>query len=387
MFEKSKKVTKLIKNKPKKLFKKSKDFQSTSEDIFSFPLKLLLFTGFEFSMNSKKKLKSIFFWIGSLICVIQMGFHEIAFLKKPFELRKISFGTSSTASTFLYVILLLTFHFNRSEIFKILENIKKFFPTKNRSIFKIAKGFKCFVMFSTILCISMTFISFLLPFVKFFLFGNRNFLLPLPNLFFDPKSPEIYPVTLILSSALPLTGFYYGSVFIIMTMTIITGIGFQFMILAQEIRNFRNLSEEEIQEKFPKWIEKHNEVFENVKKFNEIFSVSFFLRFVTSGTIIAIQLFQLNNADGRNFSNIFVSAYFIFELIQIFVQCYFGQFLIDASESIAKVIYDCGWENWQNIKLKKLILIVLAKCQKPAKLRIWKFGNISMEQFTLVSSE
>jgi hypothetical protein len=53
---------------------------------------------------------------------------------------------------------------------------------------------------------------------------------------------------------------------------------------------------------------------------------------------------------------------------------------MQTSSNVAYGVYDCGWESWESISMKKSILIVLVNAQKNVKLTT-KFMPINMELF------
>ncbi|XP_047535753.1 odorant receptor Or2-like [Vanessa atalanta] len=56
-----------------------------------------------------------------------------------------------------------------------------------------------------------------------------------------------------------------------------------------------------------------------------------------------------------------------YTLIQIYVDCFIGQRLIDASFVFERAVYDCKWENFNKSNMKT-ILLILQNAQKPLKL-------------------
>lgn len=67
-------------------------------------------------------------------------------------------------------------------------------------------------------------------------------------------------------------------------------------------------------------------------------------------------------------------------LVELFWNCFFGQILITFSEKFAVAVYDCGWERWEDLSMRKTLNIVLMMAQKNAKLTTG-FKEISMEHF------
>jgi len=67
------------------------------------------------------------------------------------------------------------------------------------------------------------------------------------------------------------------------------------------------------------------------------------------------------------------------------VQCFFGQALADAIEGVSKGIYESGWEDIEDDRVKKLLFMVLMKSQRSTGLTNWKFSSLDMARMTMVS--
>jgi 7tm Odorant receptor len=72
-------------------------------------------------------------------------------------------------------------------------------------------------------------------------------------------------------------------------------------------------------------------------------------------------------------------------LLLIGMICFYGQMLLDASEKIHMEVFDCGWEGFEDVRLKKMIQFMLMRSQKPQKLTFMGFSDINVEQFRGVS--
>ncbi|XP_070507927.1 odorant receptor 13a-like [Chironomus tepperi] len=71
----------------------------------------------------------------------------------------------------------------------------------------------------------------------------------------------------------------------------------------------------------------------------------------------------------------------ITQALMFFVQCYYCQQLKDASLSISDAIYDCKWEEIEDVMIKKHLLMILIRSQKSKTLTCWKFAENSFELF------
>jgi hypothetical protein len=52
---------------------------------------------------------------------------------------------------------------------------------------------------------------------------------------------------------------------------------------------------------------------------------------------------------------------------------------------VAQAAYDCNWHD-ANLSLKRSLMMVMLRAQKPAKITAWKFFEADLKTFTRVSS-
>jgi 7tm Odorant receptor len=148
----------------------------------------------------------------------------------------------------------------------------------------------------------------------------------------------------------------------------------------------KNLTEVKMVKKLPELVDRHNVIIETIYEIEGIFSSYFLASLVLNSFSICLNLFQLVVVDDffRNILNLLI-CFLMFVMIGKI--CFFGQMLIDSSENLSFEIYNCGWEGFRDFKLKKLILLMLMRSQKPAKLSFMKFGDVKKEKFRDVSLE
>ncbi|CAG9800738.1 unnamed protein product [Chironomus riparius] len=114
---------------------------------------------------------------------------------------------------------------------------------------------------------------------------------------------------------------------------------------------------------------KYFKMMRNMILFNSVF-VMFFLNF---GPLIGLIFYgEMNFPLNSPFEN---------------GQCFFGQMLKDASESVVNGIYECGWEDINDIQIRRAFISIIQRSQKPECLTIMKFGDVTLKQFTTASDE
>lgn len=362
------------------------------DDFFAISFWLLNAIGYDFrclkdaiTRNEKINigLHHFHYWFGYINIIFFMIFTELdLWLGTSTNMQKRLFGTALLMTFFINQYRILSFWHNKSKIMDVLNKLKKSYPKSDACALAICRTFKIiqttFVGVNSLLtCVT------LIPVLRWIIIGDRTFIVPFPDYF---TYDIIYPLALIWSNYVGIYGIVMVASFMLVTSILVTTISVEFYSLGDRIENLQYMLEDEIESELPTLIEKHQKIFQLVQDLSDIFSETFFFRFIVSASLIGLNLFQLRITENI-FDNSIFFVYTCFELGQVFLQCYFGQFLINASEKIADEVYNCGWENWQSIGLKKKLITVMQRAQKPAVLTIWKFGVISIEQFTWVSQK
>jgi 7tm Odorant receptor len=142
-------------------------------------------------------------------------------------------------------------------------------------------------------------------------------------------------------------------------------------------------SDDQKEKELTELVDRHNRIFGMVKELEVIFSPYFLFGLVFNSVIICLSAFQILVAVDvdKKIVNIFLC---VIVLLLEGVICFNGQLLVNACERTQHEIYNCGWENFENIRLKKSILIILIRSQRPAKLTFMGFSDVNMEQFEAV---
>ena len=77
-------------------------------------------------------------------------------------------------------------------------------------------------------------------------------------------------------------------------------------------------------------------------------------------------------------------AYLITIAFQVWLLCYFGQKLIDSSAAVAEGIYESDWMDIDDDEVKKYVVVIMLRAQRPKKLSAMCYADISLETFTTV---
>ncbi|KAG5673090.1 hypothetical protein PVAND_003165 [Polypedilum vanderplanki] len=356
------------------------------EDFFRISSRMMRFCGYNLQCLSDCVgenecriliLKNVWFWTSpfSGATLISLILFEAW---QSHDMGKLALAISTALSFSVYIFIASEFQRNRGKIFNFFEELKQDFPTRNhitRNAYlvthKLSVVFICLWVFLNLLL-------WFVPFVYFLLFDQKILFYPLPDLLLKDV---VYPLAYL---SINISEFfvvlqYFGLTLIIITLIFIVCIKFD--QLAHDLNGLKHLDETEVLNLLPTLIGQHTCALESARKFDGLFSVIFLLRFIVSIFAIGIDFFAILSL--KNPSEISLDCGLIMsELNQIFLICCVGQMILNANNRITVAIYNCGWENWTSLSLKKSILMILEKSQDPATLTIWKFGSISLQLFT-----
>ncbi|XP_055377877.1 odorant receptor 67c-like [Condylostylus longicornis] len=132
------------------------------------------------------------------------------------------------------------------------------------------------------------------------------------------------------------------------------------------------------------YIKHHTKCLRLAEQINQMFGVSLFLNFFTSTIIICLVGFQVTAGVGTT-DLIKYCLFLISSLIQVFLLCYYGTVLIDASSNISNATYNSNWVS-TSLKYQKSLLLIIQRSQKPAILDAPIYHKISLDIFTTVVS-
>ncbi|XP_070502927.1 odorant receptor 67a-like [Chironomus tepperi] len=161
---------------------------------------------------------------------------------------------------------------------------------------------------------------------------------------------------------------------------LITVISMEFDILGQEIRNLKDVEESNIPKELRKIHERQIDLYEIVDKMEKYFALPNAYNFFMISIIMCFFAFVLSTSTDSS-DTMKNAVYGGSTLFQLYLQNNFAQLLINASENIHYAFYECGWENFTDIKSKKALIMCLMRTKKPSSVTLCKFGDLSLEQF------
>lgn len=129
-------------------------------------------------------------------------------------------------------------------------------------------------------------------------------------------------------------------------------------------------------------LESHMNLISAAERLENIFSILVFVQFSGSSLMLCSIVFQISYDSAENLTTymLILSAY----LVQILMMCFNGSKLIEASEKIADAVYDSGWNEINDKKVKHALLLMIIRSQKPCVITAAKFVTISLRVYSSV---
>nr|XP_034826618.1 putative odorant receptor 92a [Maniola hyperantus] len=170
-----------------------------------------------------------------------------------------------------------------------------------------------------------------------------------------------------------------------------TYLGVQFRLLQHDIENLIEKNyvsmyreSEEFQQKFVKLVKWHKELIRLSSMLEFIYAESTLINFVSSSVMICLTGFNVIAMENVAFVVTFL-VFLSASLMQIFMLCFFGDFLMKSSMEVSHAVYNSKWYHL-NVTSGKNLLIVLTRAQKPCKLTAFGFSDVSLKAFMSILS-
>ncbi|CAH2242247.1 jg25180 [Pararge aegeria aegeria] len=165
-----------------------------------------------------------------------------------------------------------------------------------------------------------------------------------------------------------------------------TYLGVQFRMLQHNIENVVEKKSvllehelEELQKKYCQLIKWHQELIRLANMLGFIYAESTLFNFVSSSILICLTGFNVMAMENVAFAVsflVFLSA----SLLQIYMICFFGDFLMTSSTEVSDAVYHSKWY-YLNVKTGKNLLILQTRAQKPCKLTAFGFADVNLNAF------
>ena len=282
-------------------------------------------------------------------------------------------------------------YYRRNDIWKIIQDLKLIFDRRSEANQIQEYGVKKYLnnylrLMATYATPSLLMLfGILLTILPYLLYGIMDFGVEYwyP---FDPYKVETFPIAYAWVSWTS----SYALIFMLgsdsMLFALITVIAMEFNILKIDLANFLKVTDDQKVQELNHLIDHHNKLLDISKKLQQIYSFTFFISFLISSMIMCFLAICIARYENDLLSLVFYLTYFWMMSAQILLLCVFGQKLIDSSETIIDGVYSCGWEEIDNKVLKKQLILIMLRAQKPRNLTAMGFADISLETYTTVCS-
>ncbi|XP_066598111.1 uncharacterized protein [Prorops nasuta] len=244
--------------------------------------------------------------------------------------------------------------------------------------------------FTSIMKLSMSYISVLLAITSCFIFGSKDYQLIITMSFpFDVKSLSNYKIVLFLQYIYLLTfGIAWIGNIITLVLTLVFQIGGQLDMISHALENIsiNNEKPKSVGMKIRSLIGKHQKVILMAADIESLFTYILLAQFLSStliicclGFVIAVTL-STNQEIGMLLK---LASYYFPVTLEAFIYCYAGEYLINKSFAISYMVYEYEWYNLK-VNDSRLLILLIMRSQKPLHLTIGKFVNLSLQQFTSI---
>ena len=392
-------INKLIK-KLKKFYQQT--FNPTEDEInfdsfIKFTLLIFRMIMFDFKYldeNETLKMKvnyytrkffNMFAIVSCIFSVIQVIMFGI-FNSENFEVvvRSISDASALFFNVLNGVILFL----KKEDIRKILEELKILFESRNKENEESLKmkgyldGYNRVMKFFAAIAIygNLTCGAFWIPYlINGSMYYELNFWFP-----FDENNEAAFPIIQLWTQWITYLAFSFLLVSSSLLLILLTVISMKCDFLKSSLNFLKLNTKNEVAYKMTYFIDRHNKLFDICEKLKVIFEPILLCNFLISSLILCIVSFQLLTTASDSLTYMIDIVYLALFGSQIWLLCTFGQKLIDSSSAVADEIYGCDWTDLDNNELKKQMIIVMIRAQRPMKLTAIGFADISLETFAAV---
>lgn len=319
-----------------------------------------------------------------VLAVISLGLYSFL-IAEDFLTAIINIPNVVIASLVALKVLVTLQH--RSNIWNIFEDLRTFFKAHegDNAKYNIKKYLDSYhsLFRADAIVITFIFLSVVSQTLPYLIFGTME--LPVNYWFpFDPYKPRNFPI------ALGWTDFcaYSFLTFLLSADTLLYAlaavVAMEFNVLKADFLEIKSTPKCDRMATLISLVDRHNRLFEITDQLQKIYEVTFFVCFVISSLAMCFVAFILSNAN-----DFFLYSFFVPLLLlvvgQIFLLCHFGQEIFDSSAAIADGIFNSNWEDFDDVAVTRLLILVIARAQRSKKLSAMGFCDLTLNNFASVS--
>lgn len=276
----------------------------------------------------------------------------------------------------------------KSELGNILELLNKSYCKEQIKFYNLDPYIKVLNIITTycmMSCIIIVVVANLAPLIIWIWTGKQTFLSIMP---FEEGAfasmPAIYPLIWLWSNLLFTYMMCTSIGYTFMLVVTLVSMSIEFEILKKDMMDIKVFKMLNLSKSIKKLINRQNDLYRQVDMIEKTYSILLLLDFSEPAfnacfTAMVASISTEQSAMIENASNCF------FYLSKIFMQCYFGEMLRNASAGLADGIYDSEWETMKDLKVRKSFILMIQRSKRPATLTCWRFTVVRLEQFYSVS--
>lgn len=364
------------------------------DSFIALPLKLFKLCQLDLrskteSKSKKRSIVDLLFFSFNLLNIFGYGFSiTILLFKQANHLKEFAMCFGFAVTFLIIVVKYCIIFYHQNDIAEIIDALsQKTYTVEEQENFKINQYSRKFHRFSMAFSIFPPIPGFFISMKTLLMFIVKRERKFYPDGYypFDATQPEIYPIVLLWNFWSLLTMEIINIANCLLLFGTVTFISMEFEVLAMKFRQLKHQQDKsQVLPTILLLIRDHENLLSISARVNQIFSKSFLFSFVTSSFVTCFFAFSASIADKMD-KMLFDASFGCVMLFTIFLVCHFGQILKDASLKVADALYDCGWEDLENLKIRLIIAFAIARAQKAAKLSIMDYCEVAMVQFNNVS--
>lgn len=319
-----------------------------------------------------------------VLAIISMCNYSL-FIAEDFVTASRNVPTVVNALQFTFTTYIL--HFRRKDIWNIFEDLRGIFADHDaeNAKYKIKQYLNGYHFLIKIYAstFALVFLPVLFPTFNYMITGimkpTVNFWFP-----FDPFTPSTFPFALFWANFVTWTFLVFKLSADSLIYALITVIAMEFDILKADFMDIKQIQKIQRIDKLKILIERHNKLLKIADKLQNFCGMIFFVSFVISSLVICYIAFSISTAN--DFSTFFFyTPYFFMILGQMLLLCVYGQKIWDSSASVGDGVFNCDWEEFQDVAFTKHLILIIVRAQKPKRLTGMGFFDVSLASFTSVS--
>uniref|UniRef100_A0A1A9WPE0 Odorant receptor n=1 Tax=Glossina brevipalpis TaxID=37001 RepID=A0A1A9WPE0_9MUSC len=292
------------------------------------------------------------------------------------------------------VVKMLSVWLGRKTLHEVIKDLEKNFPRTSNELheFKYYEHYafvKRHMYLLSILHWTISIVFMLFPIVQSTfeylanLNGDGKFIPRFPYIMvypFDHRKPAGFAFAYItqLIGGVTIHSYFCGSDSLLLATVHL--VNMQFDSLALRIRKFKTQGYKKDLQELKQIIKIHISAHENAERVNDVFNISILLNYLISIAVLVMIGVQVITGtelwDLSKFVGFLVSC-----ISQVYYVCFYGSLLLDYSSKIGEELMNQEWYLADN-RYQRMVILVIARSQRPAHLTAYKFFIISMESFS-----